>query len=98
MALFAVLAKKAPVGISSAEFAGLLASGFDYTKDLEDKGVIKHRWICVGANAGLNIYDVDSHEQLMSVLYGSPAGPHLDFDVYPLIDPTSFDPTAAGRG
>ncbi|HEY1489187.1 MAG TPA: muconolactone Delta-isomerase family protein [Micromonosporaceae bacterium] len=98
MALFAVLAKKAPVGISSEEFARLLSDGFNYTKELEDKGVIKHRWICVGANAGLNVYEVDSHEQLMGVLYDSPAGPHLDFVVYPLIDPTSFDPTAAGRG
>lgn len=98
MALFAVLAKKAPVGISSEEFARLLADGFDYTRKLENDGVIKHRWICVGANAGLNVYDVDSHEQLMGVLYGSPAGPHLEFDVWPLIDPTSFDPTKAGRG
>jgi muconolactone delta-isomerase len=98
MALFAVLAKKAPVGISAEEFGRRLAEGFAYTKDLEDKGVIRHRWICVGANAGLNIYEVGSHEELMSVLYGSPASLHLEFDVYPLIDPGNFDPTAAGRG
>jgi muconolactone delta-isomerase len=98
MALFAVLAKKAPVGITAEEFGRLLADGFAYTKNLEDKGVIRHRWICVGANAGLNIYEVGSHEQLMGVLYGSPAGPHLEFDVYPLIDPTAFDPATAGRG
>ena len=94
MALFAVIAKKSPVGIDADRFQQLLAAGFQYTRDLHEKGVIKHRWILVGASAGLNVYDVDSHEQLMSVLYDSPAGPHLEFEVYPLIEPGSYNPTA----
>jgi muconolactone delta-isomerase len=94
MARFAVIAKRAPVGISIDEFQQRLAAGFQYTKDLVDQGVIRHRWILVGASAGLNIYDVDSHEQLMSVLYSSPVGLHLEYEIYPLIDPPSYNPTA----
>ncbi|MDH2428025.1 muconolactone Delta-isomerase family protein [Sphaerisporangium sp. TRM90804] len=96
MALFAVIAKKAPIGISVDEFNERLAEGFKYTKEMVDKGVLKHRWILVGASAGLNIYEVDSHEHLMKVLYDSPVGSHLQFDVYPLIDPSSFNPTGTG--
>ena len=94
MALFAVIAKKAPIGIDADRFQQLLAAGFGYTQELQEKGVIKHRWVLVGANAGLNVYEVDSHEELMSVLYNSPAGPHLEFQVYPLIEPGSYSPTA----
>lgn len=95
MALFAVVARRAPVGISADEFSRRLALGFEYTKDLLDKGVLKHRWILVGASAGLNIYECESHEQLMSVLYDSPVAQHLEFEVYPLIDPAAFDPERA---
>jgi muconolactone delta-isomerase len=94
MALFAVIARKAPVGITADEFQRRLSDGFAYTKDLVDKGIIKHRWILVGASAGLNIYEVESHEELMSVLFDSPVGPHLQFEVYPLIEPGSYNPTA----
>lgn len=94
MALFAVIAKKAPVGITADEFQVRLSEGFAYTKGLLDKGILKHRWILVGASAGLNVYEVGSHEELMSVLYDSPVGPHLEFEVYPLIEPGSYNPTA----
>jgi muconolactone delta-isomerase len=92
MALFAVIARKAPVGISADEFSTRLAQGFQYTKELVDKGVLKHRWILVGASAGLNIYEAGSHEELMSLLYDSPVSQHLEFEVYPLIDPSQYNP------
>ena len=97
MALFAVIAKRAPIGISIEEFQAKLAEGFAYTQELEDKGIIKHRWILVGASAGLNVWEVDSHEQLMQLLYNSPAGLHLDYQVWPLIEPPAYDPTASGQ-
>lgn len=93
MALFAVIAKRAPIGISIDEFQQKLAAGFQYTQELQDKGIILHRWILVGASAGLNIYEAESHEQLMGVLYNSPAGLHLDFEVYPIIEPPAYNPT-----
>lgn len=93
MALFAVIAKRAPIGISIDEFQQKLAAGFQYTQELQDKGIILHRWILVGASAGLNIYEAESHEQLMSILYNSPAGLHLDFEVYPIIEPPAYNPT-----
>jgi muconolactone delta-isomerase len=94
MALFAVIAKRAPIGIGIDEFQQRLAEGFQYTQQLQEKGAIKHRWVLVGASAGLNIYEVDSHAELMSLLYNSPAGLHLDYTVYPIIEPPSYDPTA----
>jgi muconolactone delta-isomerase len=93
MALFAVIARKSPVGISADEFSTRLAQGFEYTKELEDKGILKHRWIMVGASAGLNVYEAGSHEELMSLLYDSPVTQHLAFEVFPLIDPTRYNPT-----
>ena len=94
MALFEVIAKRAPIGISIDEFQQRLAEGFQYTQQLQEKGAIKHRWVLVGASAGLNIYEVDSHAELMSLLYNSPAGLHLDYQVFPIIEPPSYDPTA----
>jgi muconolactone delta-isomerase len=97
MALFAVLATQAPKGISGDEFRRRLPEGFQYTKALVDKGVIRHSWIRVGAAGGLNIYEVDSHEHLLSALYDNPLSPHLNFEVIPLAEAGSLDPVAFER-
>ena len=94
MALFAVLATQAPTGVGADEFRRRLPAGFDYTRRLVDQGVILHSWIRVGAAGGLNIYQVDSHEQLLSVLYDNPISPHLRFEVIPLAAAGSFEPAA----
>ncbi|MFP3961858.1 muconolactone Delta-isomerase family protein [Actinomadura fulvescens] len=94
MALFAVLATQHPVGISADEFRRRLPEGFAYTRALVDKGIIKHSWIRVGASGGLLIYDVGSHEELLSLLYANPVSPHLEFEVIPLAQPAEFDPVA----
>jgi muconolactone D-isomerase len=97
MALFAVLGTQAPAGISADEFRRRLPEGFEYTRRLVDKGVIRYSWIRVGAAGGLNIYEVDSHEQLLSVLYDNPLSPHLRFEVIPLAAAGSFDPVSFER-
>ncbi|MGH4011341.1 MAG: muconolactone Delta-isomerase family protein [Pseudonocardiaceae bacterium] len=94
MALFAVLATQAPTGISADEFRRRLPEGFEYTRGLVEKGVIRNSWIRVGASGGLNIYEVDSHEQLLSALYDNPLSSHLRFEVIPLAAAGSFDPTS----
>jgi muconolactone delta-isomerase len=94
VALFAVLATQAPRGIDADDFRRRLPEGFAYTKALVDDGVIQHSWIRVGAAGGLNIYQVDSHEQLLSVLYDNPLSPHLDFEVIPLAEAGSLNSTA----
>lgn len=94
MALFAVLATQHPVGISADEFRRRLPEGFAYTRALVDKGVIKHSWVRVGASGGLLVYDVDTHEELLSLLYANPVSPHLEFEVIPLARPAAFDPVA----
>lgn len=97
MALFAVLATQAPAGIDADEFRRRLPAGFAYTKALVDKGVIKHSWIRVGAAGGLNIYAVESHEHLLTLLYDNPISPHLRFEVIPLAEAGSLDSTAYER-
>jgi muconolactone delta-isomerase len=94
MALFAVLATQAPAGISADEFRHRLPAGFDYTRRLVEQGVIIHSWIRVGTEGGLNIYQVDSHERLLSALYDNPLSPHLRFEVVPLAAADGFDPVA----
>ncbi|WP_278261659.1 muconolactone Delta-isomerase family protein [Nocardia sp. AG03] len=91
MALFAVITKQNPVGISADEFRHRLPEGFTHHVDLVSRGVIKHSWIIAGQSGGLNIYDVASHEELTDALYGNPLSSHLEFDVYPLSDPGGFD-------
>ncbi|GAA5051659.1 muconolactone Delta-isomerase family protein [Nocardia callitridis] len=91
MALFAVLATQAPAAGEAKEFRERLGEGFAYTRALVEKGTILHSWIRVGASGGLNIYDVDSHEELLSVLYDNPVSPHLKFEVIPLARPDAFD-------
>ncbi|MEU6622780.1 muconolactone Delta-isomerase family protein [Streptomyces litmocidini] len=94
MALFAVLATQSPTGIPADEFRRRLPEGFAYVTGLVDAGVIRHNWIRVGASGGLLIYEVDSHEELNSLLYGNPLSPHLRFEVIPLAELGGFDPGA----
>lgn len=94
MALFAVLATQAPAGISADEFRERLPEGFAYTRKLADKGVIRHSWVRVGAAGGLLIYDVASHEELLTHLYDNPMSPHLTFEVVPLAEPGAFRSTS----
>ncbi|MEV6562878.1 muconolactone Delta-isomerase family protein [Nocardia sp. NPDC051756] len=94
MALFAVLTTQNPTGISADEFRRRLPQGFAYFKALVDKGVIKHSWARVGAQGGLNIFQVDSHEELAVALYDNPISPHLTFEVFPLAEVSSIDPVA----
>lgn len=94
MALFAVLATQAPAAGEGEVFRQRLPEGFSYTRSLVDKGIIRHSWIRVGASGGLNIYDVESHEELLAALYSNPVSPYLAFEVIPLAEPASFDPAA----
>ncbi|MFC8507227.1 muconolactone Delta-isomerase family protein [Streptomyces sp. NPDC057411] len=97
MALFAVLATQSPTGIPADEFRRRLPEGFGYIRGLVDKGIIRHNWIRVGASGGLLIYEVASHEELNTLLYGNPLSPHLRFEVIPLAEVGGFDPTAFER-
>jgi muconolactone D-isomerase len=94
MPLFAVLATQSPRGISGDEYRRRLPAGYEYVQRLAKKGVIMHNWIRVGASGGLHIYEIDSHEQLLNILYSNPISPHLSYEVIPLAAAGSFDPTS----
>ncbi|GDY32015.1 muconolactone Delta-isomerase family protein [Gandjariella thermophila] len=93
MALFAVLVAPLPSSQVLPEFRRMLPDGFEYHRKLIDEGVIQHSWIRVGTQGGLNIYDVESHEQLLKALYSNPISHHLKFEIIPLASPDSFDPS-----
>ena len=97
MALFAVLVSPLPASQVLPEFREMLPDGFEYHRKLIDQGVIRHSWIRVGTQGGLNIYDVESHEQLLGALYANPISPHLNFDIIPLASRASFDPSKWGE-
>lgn len=97
MALFAVLVAPLPTSQVLPEFLKMLPDGFAYHKKLIDEGVIKHSWIRVGTQGGLNVYDVESHEQLLGALYGNPISHHLKFEILPLASRDSFDPRSWGE-
>lgn len=91
MALFAVFTTQSPNGITADEFRRRLPEGFAYTKNLVEKGVIKHSWIVNGEYNGLNVYEVGSHEELTDALYGNPLSSHITFKVLALTTPGGFD-------
>ncbi|MCE6995350.1 hypothetical protein LZG04_11085 [Saccharothrix sp. S26] len=97
MALFAVLVAPLPASQVLPEFLEILPQGFDYHRKLIDEGVIRHSWIRVGTQGGLNIYDVESHEQLLGALYANPVSKYLQFEIIPLASRTSFDPGSWGK-
>ncbi|MEW2618896.1 muconolactone Delta-isomerase family protein [Streptomyces sp. NPDC048106] len=96
MALFAVLINATPTGISADEFFERLPKGYAYMKGLIEKGTIKHSWVRIGESGGLNIFDVESHEELLGALYGNPISPHLQFTIYPLVEVDDFSPDEIG--
>ncbi|MBB5156857.1 muconolactone Delta-isomerase family protein [Saccharopolyspora phatthalungensis] len=97
MSLFAVLVAPLPSSQTLPEFRNVLPKGFDYHRKLIDEGVILHSWIRVGMQGGLNIYDVESHEQLLAALYANPISQHLQFEIIPLARRDSFDPSEWGE-
>ncbi|MFD0900465.1 muconolactone Delta-isomerase family protein [Actinomadura sediminis] len=97
MALFAVLVSPLPSSQALPEFRQMLQNGFSYHRKLIDEGVIRHSWIRVGAQGGLNVYDVDSHERLLEALYANPISHHLQFEIIPLANREGFDPSTWGE-
>jgi muconolactone delta-isomerase len=80
--LFEVVTRAAPNGIDGETFyRRLAAEGIPYMRSLMERGTIIHSWARIGENGGLNIFSVDSHEQLLQDLYSNPISGHLTFQV-----------------
>ncbi|MBX9390300.1 muconolactone Delta-isomerase family protein [Streptomonospora nanhaiensis] len=88
--LFEVVTKGNPAGISGAEFEDRFRRALRYMKDLHEKGAIVHAWVRVGGFGATNIFEVDSHAELLDYLNGSPMVPYVEYTVTPVVDGTRF--------
>ncbi|MER7013179.1 muconolactone Delta-isomerase [Saccharopolyspora sp. NPDC000359] len=62
----------------------LLAREKAYSQELQRAGKWPHIWRVVGEYANISIFDVDSNDELHTLLSGLPLFPHMDIHVTPL--------------
>lgn len=55
-----------------------------YSQDLQRQGKWRHIWRITGQYSNISIFDVDSNEELHSILQGLPLYPYMKIDVMPL--------------
>ncbi|MEV0374132.1 muconolactone Delta-isomerase family protein [Streptomyces sp. NPDC050636] len=89
--LYEVVAQAKLDGISGDEFVRRLPQGLAYMKELGRKGIVRHSWVRVGGYGATNIFDVDSHEELLEHLNGNPLVPHIRYEVIPLSALSGFN-------
>lgn len=70
----------------SPEFIDAFIKQCEYCGDLEQKGKVKFFAPFVGLNGGMAVLDVDSHEDAMKIIGGSPMLPFVEAEVIPLVD------------
>jgi muconolactone delta-isomerase len=74
----------------SAEMARSVVKMSDYAKPLEERGKVIGRYHIVGSHGGAWIYDVDSNDELETLLAQSPVYNFAHYEVLPLADMTSL--------
>lgn len=62
----------------------LLAREKAYSQDLQRSGKWPHIWRIAGEYANISIFDVDSNDELHTLLSGLPLFPHMSIHVTPL--------------
>ena len=55
-----------------------------YSQDLQRKGKWRHIWRVTGQYSNISIFDVDSNEELHTILEGLPLYPYMDIEVMAL--------------
>jgi muconolactone D-isomerase len=65
----------------------------DYAQDLQYAGTWRHLWRVVGRYANVSVFDVESTDELHSILGGLPLFPYMDIHVTALADhPSAIEP------
>jgi muconolactone delta-isomerase len=83
--LFQVKSSPDPTGITGDEYQRRVQSEeIPYLMDLQGKGVVTHAWGYVGRAGWLAIFDVETHQQLLGLIYSNPLSPHSSYDVVPV--------------
>ena len=55
-----------------------------YSHELQQQGKWRHIWRITGQYSNISIFDVESNEELHSILQGLPLYPYMKIDVMPL--------------
>ncbi len=73
-----------PQGIDPALFDRLKAEERARAQDLQRDGKWLHLWRIVGQYSNISVFDVDSHDELHSLLSTLPLFPFMAIEVMPL--------------
>ena len=55
-----------------------------YSQELQQQGKWRHIWRITGQNSNISIFDVESNEELHSILQGLPLYPYMNIEVMAL--------------
>ncbi len=73
-----------PESMSDAEKEQTMAREREYSQSLQRAGKFRHMWRIVGKPANFSVFDVDSNEELQTILAGFPLFPRMTMTVTPL--------------
>ena len=73
-----------PLDMPAAQAAEIKAVERAYSQDLQQQGKWRHIWRITGQYSNISIFDVDSNEELHTILQGLPLYPYMNIEVMAL--------------
>ena len=73
-----------PSSVSEQEATKIKSSEKEYSQNLQKSGKWPHLWRVVGEYANYSIFDVESNDDLHTILSGLPLFPYMKIQVTPL--------------
>jgi muconolactone D-isomerase len=73
-----------PSSVSEQESAKIKSLEKEYSQNLQKSGKWPHLWRVVGEYANYSIFDVESNDDLHTILSGLPLFPYMNIQVTPL--------------
>jgi muconolactone D-isomerase len=73
-----------PSSVSEQESAKIKSLEKEYSQNLQKSGKWPHLWRVVGEYANYSIFDVESNDDLHTILSGLPLFPYMKIQVTPL--------------
>ena len=73
-----------PLDMPAEKAAEIKAVEKAYSQNLQQQGKWRHIWRVTGQYANISIFDVDSNEELHTILQGLPLDPYMDIEVMAL--------------
>lgn len=74
-----------PATLPAADAEAVKAREKTYSQQLQDSGKWRHIWRIAGQYANVSVFDVDSVEELHTLLTGLPLFPYMQIQVTPLL-------------